>query len=326
VPAASVFTWSAETLPEGERIAAWSELVGAVFMPVRVEHDGPTPFWIRATLTQLGRLTLAELSGCGHRLTRLGRRLDRARAESGADTVLINFQMTGTSSARGPGDAVQLSGGLVGILIGDWPECVELPDDFHQVMLTVPTDLLAGTVADLHALIGKVVPTTAAAGALLNRIMYLVHHADELNAVEVRLVAEQLVELLALALGTSADRACSHTDLLVQQIHEEIERRFTQPRLRPADVAQAVNISVRYLQALLAAQGTTFGAIVNDRRLQRCRSAFDADPERSMSTAQIALESGFASPSHFSRVFSRRAGLSARQYRAQISATRLMTR
>lgn len=80
--APTVVRWSTDALPpaatDAERVAAWAGIVNDRLTPVEVEHDATTPFWVQATIATLGPLTLLELRGSGHRLS---------RSESGSTAV-----------------------------------------------------------------------------------------------------------------------------------------------------------------------------------------------------------------------------------------------
>ena len=311
-----LITWSAEALPESERVLAWTRLVSERFVPFQIEYDGPEPFWLHATLNTLGPITLGELRGCAHRLTRVTSPAHRTPAEAGRGQLVVSLQLAGRSTARGPGDALHVSARITGVMAVDWPGLIELPDNFHQLVLMLPADLLPISVTDGVKTGGRLAPAAAATDLLANTVDYLVRHADVLDPATARLACTQLLELLALAFADSGTGKRS-ADLLAR-IHDEIEGRLGDPALRTVHIARALNVSPRYVQQLLASEGTTFTRLVTQRRILRCRVAFDTDPEQARTNAQIALQHGFASVAHFSRIFSRHTGLSPRAYRAAV--------
>lgn len=314
VAAASMLTWSTDTLPPGERIAAWTELVGRLFAPLRVEYDAPTPFWIRATIGTLGPLTLLALNGCAHRLSRQ----EAVGAGDRPDRVVVVLQLAGHSTARGPGAAVHTEPSYAGVLTVEWPQFVDLPHDFHQLALIAPTALLSSRLGDSATTINRVLAPAPATGLLANRISYLAGHATDLDQPSAELACDQLIELLLHALDPV--RASDGPERLVHAVYDHIERHLTDPALRVTEVAAALNISVRYLQRLLATSGTTFTRLLAERRVQHARAAFDSDPGRSRTIAQIARHYGFADPTRFSKTFTRHTGVTPRDYRAALVA------
>jgi AraC-like DNA-binding protein len=110
-----------------------------------------------------------------------------------------------------------------------------------------------------------------------------------------------LVErLLARAVDTDRDSA-------YRRAVEEIEHRFAEITLDRAQVAAAAGVSERQLSRLFAAQGTTFAEHVHAHRLQAAEALLVSEPRTPV--AAIARRCGFASPSHFARVFKARTGV-----------------
>ncbi|MET1027027.1 MAG: AraC family transcriptional regulator, partial [Dongiaceae bacterium] len=94
------------------------------------------------------------------------------------------------------------------------------------------------------------------------------------------------------------------TDYIETHLSEEI---------RIIDLAELVGVSPGYLhRAFRATTGRTPLAFINDRRIRRALQIMTTE---SASIAEIALRSGFMSPSHFSRIFRRITGINPAAYR-----------
>lgn len=319
VAAASMLTWSTDTLPPPERIAAWTELVGRLFTPIRVEYDEPTPFWMHATIGTLGPLTLLTLNGCAHRLSRPEPvALDQTGGGGRPGRVVVILQLTGHSTARGPGKALHTDPSYAGVLTADWPQFIDLPDDFHQLALIAPIELLSSRLGDSPTTINRVLAPAPATGLLANRIAYLAEHAIDLDHLSAGLACDQLIELLLHVLDPAEARDSGGPEHLVHAIYDHVERHLGDPALGVAQVAAVLNISVRYLQRLLATSGTTFTRLLAERRVQHASAAFDNDPDRSRTIAQIAHRYGFPDPARFSKTFARHTGITPRDYRAAV--------
>jgi AraC-like DNA-binding protein len=87
----------------------------------------------------------------------------------------------------------------------------------------------------------------------------------------------------------------------------EISSRLHDPQLSVGSVAQALKISPRYLQQLLANAGTTFAKYVNELRLARAFSLL-IDGGSAKRVSDIALEVGYSDISYFNRLFRSRYG------------------
>lgn len=99
-----------------------------------------------------------------------------------------------------------------------------------------------------------------------------------------------------------------------------IERHLDQP-LRPAELARRVGLSVRQLERLTRERlGESPAGLASKLRLQAARNhLFYSD----MPIQEVAIATGFSSPSVFSRCFKARFGLSPREFRRQFSGDRL---
>jgi transcriptional regulator GlxA family with amidase domain len=85
-----------------------------------------------------------------------------------------------------------------------------------------------------------------------------------------------------------------------------IQTNFTDPALTVASVARRHKISPRYLQQLLEESGVSFVARVNELRLKRALTLLTKFPNRPI--ADISVQAGFSSVSHFNRLFRQRFG------------------
>ncbi|MFE1880713.1 helix-turn-helix domain-containing protein [Streptomyces diastatochromogenes] len=102
---------------------------------------------------------------------------------------------------------------------------------------------------------------------------------------------------------------------LVYRILRFIDLNLGDVELSPERIARAHHISVRYLHKLFADQGTTVGRRILLRRLEECRREL-ADRSRGTRTiAAVAGRWGFASATHFSRVFRATYGTTPREWR-----------
>lgn len=81
-----------------------------------------------------------------------------------------------------------------------------------------------------------------------------------------------------------------------------IDRRLTEPALGIADLTAALGVSRATLFRAFADRGG-IGSYINRQRLHRARSVLLGRAGRSPSVAEIAHAHGFASESHFSRLF-----------------------
>jgi AraC-like DNA-binding protein len=123
----------------------------------------------------------------------------------------------------------------------------------------------------------------------------------------------QLVVFDLLAALFAPDRSVGsscHSEKLFARIRQLIEARFVDPDLTPATVASEARISIRYLQKLFSAHGTTCGDTILSLRLGHAARLIQQrvllGSEQPLS--DIALACGFLDYAYFSRKFRERFG------------------
>jgi AraC-like DNA-binding protein len=118
----------------------------------------------------------------------------------------------------------------------------------------------------------------------------------------VDLIAASLQTHLSNSVDTALDGVKAARRLRVDRI---IAAHFRNPEFMIGDLAQAVGMSRRSLQQMLAAEGETFSALLLRQRLDHARAALRGRLEQGRSIADIAFESGFGDVSTFNRCYRR---------------------
>ncbi|MBA9949123.1 MULTISPECIES: helix-turn-helix domain-containing protein [Burkholderia] len=101
-----------------------------------------------------------------------------------------------------------------------------------------------------------------------------------------------------------------------RQIHDYIDAHLYDATLAPAECARALRISERYLYRVLAQHGDRFSKILQRKRLDMSAERLRDPRYGRYQIASVAYQCGFKDPAHFSRIFSKRFGVSPREWRA----------
>ncbi len=139
---------------------------------------------------------------------------------------------------------------------------------------------------------------------------------------------EQLLLDSALALVADALKDCENClmvrqslpDQRLQEVLRYIDIHLSDPSLSATMVAEACDISPRYLSFLLKQNGTPFSDLVWDKRMKIASQWLSCSKPGEISIAEIAFRVGFKSPAHFSRMFKRLFDKGPREYRAACMA------
>ncbi|MEU1664312.1 helix-turn-helix domain-containing protein [Streptomyces sparsogenes] len=199
------------------------------------------------------------------------------------------------------------------------PEYLRSGEDF--AFFRIPCSYLGISADEARYLAGTPVSGSRGVAALVSAFLTTLadetefHHSESgrrlaLNAVD--LVALLVAELL----GARGSEGPDSGGEMLARIRAYIEENLMDPGLSPESIARAHHISVRYLHKLFQSDGVTVGAWVRRRRLDSCRLDLGRPPNRRRTVAAVAQSWGFASPSHFSRLFRQAYGMSPREWQA----------
>jgi len=143
------------------------------------------------------------------------------------------------------------------------------------------------------------------------------------DAGELREHIEQLLVDSALTVVADAVKDSDSCTLVRQslpdiRLHDAlryIDVHLSDPNLTITMVAEASDISPRYLSFLLKQNGTPFSELIWEKRMDIASRWLASSRPGEISIAQIAFGVGFKSPAHFSRMFKRVFKKGPREYR-----------
>jgi AraC-like DNA-binding protein len=137
---------------------------------------------------------------------------------------------------------------------------------------------------------------------------YLDALCDLNGACEPALVSQHIRDLSLYAFGVTGDaqavvRERSVKQARLQSVLGLLAQAAADPRLDPAQFAERLNLSVRYLHRLLEPTGRSFSEHLLQLRLDRAATMLRDRSLAHLRIGQIATKSGFADISHFNRSF-----------------------
>jgi AraC-like DNA-binding protein len=308
----------------------------ATDQPVRVRRE----YWQYVAATALGRL---ELWGNGE----LDDRDRMVVGQAGAVRV-------GTLHISGPGGADRTSHHLnssdpdlckvdlvaegTGVVVQDGREARLRRGDMTLVDLTrpafwrmsaarivavvFPRSLLPLRPDEVGRLTAVEIRGDRGAGALVSSLTgELAAHVDDVTPADAARLGTAVLDVLGVALAArlGPDQPVpvdTRQRVLLHRIHAFIDERLGDPGLRPATIAAAHHISLRYLHKLFAQEGRTVAGWIRHRRLERCRRDLRDPAMRDRPVSAIAARWGITSPAQFSRLFRATYDMTPASYRA----------
>jgi AraC-like DNA-binding protein len=271
--------------------------------------------WVRP-LSVCGLTAAALRIECGFAALKFGRstyRSERSQRDArcaGADYYYAVFQVAGRSVLTQNDEVAQLAVGDVALLDAARPAAC-FADDAQWLRLQLPRQSLISHLGcepngGLHARGEK-----PAARLLFD----LVRHADKAGATAYP-TADSYMQLavydLIGALFASSDLPAlsRHTDKLLARIGGIAKDGFPDPDFGPREIAAAAGISLRYLQKLFTARGSTCSQFLYSLRLDHAARLLHrrASLGTKQPLSEIAYASGFRDYTHFARKFRQRFG------------------
>jgi AraC-like DNA-binding protein len=202
-----------------------------------------------------------------------------------------------------------------------WQSMHSTGSAMRLVMLSFPRTLVPMAHATVRPLVGAVMPRSLPGRSLIAEFLIGLtgaaiteEQAGGPGLAEV--LYECTVGLIRQRLGRP-NGITPHTRRLLQtaRIRDIIRHHLRNPELDPDGIAQAANISPRYLHKIFQDAELTPMQLLKRLRLEECRRSLQ-DPELTMTPIKdLAAAHGYLRPDQFARDFKQLFGVSAKQAR-----------
>ena len=204
-------------------------------------------------------------------------------------------------------------------------DCETAAESMHEVLhVIVPTHVFRRFMPE-EVKAGFTVPGRRRELAVAERLLTeIFEDSDELAPHIEALLLDSALAVVADALKGYENCLVvrqSLPDKRLQEVLRYIDIHLSDPGLSATMVAEACDISPRYLSSLLKQNGTPFSELVWDKRMKIASRWLSSSRPGEISIAEIAFRVGFKSPAHFSRMFKRLFAKGPREYRAECLAS-----
>jgi AraC family transcriptional activator of tynA and feaB len=197
--------------------------------------------------------------------------------------------------------------------------------DSKTLVLKVPRRELEARVGKTRDMVTRPIKSVGTEESLTSSLSAMLPSlAGKMNPISEEMVGNHALDLIAVSLaktmeGTRPRVSCAKA-LVLLSVRSVIEARLTDPALDAQAVADAVGVSVRYANDVLADHDTSIMRLIQARRLARCRYALEDPNQGHRSVSEIAYGWGFSDMTHFGRRFKKAYGILPSEY--QILARR----
>jgi AraC-like DNA-binding protein len=313
--------YSTSAAAPGRGLAYWNALASETFNNLVVDADDPSGFHGEMMRAPLGDLILMSADSTPAWVRRTN---DPVRSARGLRAFDLHFQVSGSSSNAQAGREAVLGAGDFTLCDASQPYTVRFSEANHMLCVKIPSPALAERMGDLDRLVCRPVSGRSGPGAMLSGFLRTlwsqIVDGDDLGSAET--VSDVVIDLIGLAYQPLQRRQAvlSCQQRWLGRARALIDERICDPDLGVSSIAEALQVSPRYLQMLFAAAATTPTAYIQDRRLRLAAERLRRSSAPGVT--EVAMAVGFNDLTHFGRAFRRRFGVTPRDYRDGLRASR----
>ncbi|MCZ2811724.1 helix-turn-helix domain-containing protein [Modestobacter sp. VKM Ac-2979] len=240
----------------------------------------------------------------------------------------VLFEGEGTLQQCGPGGedrTVLLAPDRVVLYSRNRPFRLQVRGPYRYLLLEVtPSVLGVGQEVLRTAAADDALAASPSARVLAGLLAQLPDQFAGLSAQQRLQAADAVTGLLAGHVRAAAGGG-GHRDELFEAVLRWIDDRLGDPSLSPGTIAAAHHVSTRHLHKVFSRHALTVAGHVRGRRLDRVRRDLEDPVRRGEPVAAIARRWGIVDPSHLSKAFRSRHGVSPREHRERAAAGLLAT-
>jgi AraC-like DNA-binding protein len=315
-------------LPGDERLRkeCWVDTLSSGYVRLQADTTPDAPFTGQLRIAILGQTAVGQISGSVQTIARTATEI---AAQNTDNAVLLVNAGSNQLLVGQKGKQVDCAMGSAVLIEQCEPSFIRLsPQDVCDfVAIQLPRQQLGLRDHDIENRFMKPVPASAPALALTRSYVdTLLRCADaEMTGVP-RFASDHIVDLvLATAAPANAEWEQRYPDLRavrLEMVQREIGRNFMAPDFSLTELARRLDVSPRYVQALLADAETSFTDEVTKRRLAQARDMLLSPRCIHMKILDIAYECGFPTIAHFHRIFRKHFGATPGEVRRRAATDR----
>jgi len=313
-----VTLFSSRDAPPGKEIEYWHDVVCEKVLELNFKALEERRFQGEFSVMPVGDLTVGNF-----RFSPLvGKRHGASVSNAGDTSAMLCFPLSGATENEVGTRRLLLPAGSGAIFRENRSYIVTNRTAIHMITLQIPEGAIAGGTTVLERVAYRDLARSSELFPLVRGyVERLATLTSDLSADMASRVGRNLADLVNAMVAEVAQQSpvclSEYKALALMRVHMFVEEYLACPDLNPQMVSSALRLTQRYMNKLLAAEGTSLGRLIRDRRLERIAADL-RDPALAMrNISMIAMANGFTDQCHFSKTFRQRYAMSPRQYRAE---------
>jgi AraC-like DNA-binding protein len=236
-----------------------------------------------------------------------------------SEHLFLCREISGRLSVEQDGRQITLHPGEMTLLDPALPYSASFAFGSRTLVLKLPRRELQTRLGKTRSMVARLIQPGSTEDSLTSSFTAgLPALAGQVRPVCGQLAAGFMLDLVALSLAKAVEgttpRVSSTKAMAILQIRAAINTRLADPALDVQSIADAVGLSVRYANNILASQDTSIGRLILTERLERCRQALEDPVQSGRSVSEVAFGWGFSDLTHFGRCFKKAYGMSPSDY------------
>ncbi|MGV7216015.1 helix-turn-helix domain-containing protein [Bradyrhizobium sp. UFLA05-112] len=304
-------TWTTTAAP-GREIAYWREAVCDAVIELEIDVCDDRPFCASMSQSACGPIGFSKIEVGSSQTLRRSRSI--IARSSRQQFELVYFSQCDAMLVHA-GSEVGLRSEQCVLIDGSRPYSIPMKGPSRNVSIHIPSKWLAARIPNPDLAVARPVDCGSPIGvALVSLIHGMVQATEASNEFKSRL-AEQILGVFQLALSPPESDRSPHSHRLYERVREALRDLSNDQELSASTLAEELGISVRYLHALFAQAGTSYGRELQGIRLETAMRMLADERFRRVSVNEIAFRAGYSEPSHFCRRFKEATGITPSSYR-----------
>ncbi|MCP9211140.1 helix-turn-helix domain-containing protein [Streptomyces sp. NEAU-Y11] len=309
------------SVPKAERFGWWLDLLMQDLAPTHIASEHRDDFQGSTAALELGPVKVSVLSFPPLTSVRTARLIQRSDPELWE----LGYMASGIMVVDQARNHAQVGAGDLLLYDTSQPVQMQMPEGGWLTILHLPKPAVPLPDRSMRDLLSRQLPAQGAGPLLAGFLQGLT--GGQWSELEAERLGAAAVQLASAFLGGLADREGllppeTQQAALLRRVKAFIEGHLTEPRLSPQTIADAHNISVRYLHQLFRPEKQTVSALIRELRLDRCRTDLAQPGCASHPVGAIGARWGFTDAAVFSRTFKAAFGMPPGEYRRWLGACR----
>lgn len=308
--------FSTEDALSQERFEYWKNYLCSEFVKMDCDSNRRDNFYAHLLSTDLDDLSISELYAEEDvKFIRKSRHIDLIADNPYA----LIFQLKGNGLFKHSRAETLMNQGDLYFVDSTDVGFGHCPKSLNHLIIQIPRHMIDNRVIDAEGFSGTNISQSSELGGITKDFCLSI--ASRLNAISDDIkatLANQLTEMVANCLNDIQGHnqkisagACKAA--VLDRMKNYIQLNATNPELTVSSIAKHHKVSVRHMYKLFEQEALSAREAIVEERLQTSRALLERDT--STHITDIAMQSGFACASHFTKKFKQRFGTSPTDYR-----------